>query len=220
MNVVRRLRLVELDDGVCEALKWIAFLAMVADHVSVVFFGRDVPLLNPIGRLAMPIFCLVFGYNLARPGVEYGRVLRRLLWVGLLAQPLAILSINRGDLLPLNILLTFAVAVSLLVSSPLRWWTWLLVLGVMAVTVDYSLVGVGLLLASVCFWRARTVLSACGLLVMLACLNLWNGNAWAWLGVALVLAGTRFAFDFPRWPRLFLYAYPAHLLVLAVLASL
>lgn len=218
MNALRRLRRLELDDGVCEALKWFAFAAMVVDHIGIVAFDRDAAVMNAVGRFAMPIFCLVFGYNLARPGADLGRAIRRLLWVGIPAQIFAIASINQGQLLPANILLTFAAGIGLVLLMERGRWLWSgALLLVAAVTVDYSLVGVGLLLASLWFWRERSVTSACFLFSAVGFLNVWNGNGWAWLGAGLVLLATRLQLDVPRWPRAFLVLYPVHLAVLGLL---
>ena len=47
-----------------EAIQWIAFAAMVIDHVDVFFLG-DLSSLRFIGRFAFPLFALVFAWRLA-----------------------------------------------------------------------------------------------------------------------------------------------------------
>ncbi|WP_373401632.1 TraX family protein, partial [Klebsiella pneumoniae] len=86
-----------LCSGARELLKWIALLAMTGDHVAKVVFGGYVPL-----------FALVMACNLAQPGADLRKSIRRLALWGLIAQPLHAFAF--GSWLPLNILLTFALA--------------------------------------------------------------------------------------------------------------
>ena len=72
----------ELSSGTLEALKWLALLLMTLDHVNKHLLHASVPELFAVGRLALPLFGFVLGYNLARPGVlasgGYSRTARRL----------------------------------------------------------------------------------------------------------------------------------------------
>ncbi|MET0081282.1 MAG: TraX family protein, partial [Candidatus Thiodiazotropha lotti] len=102
---------ISIPSGSLEFVKWFAFLAMIADHVDVYLFNRDLPYLYEIGRLAMPIFAIVLGYNLARPGIYqsqgYLRICRRLFIHGALSVPIVyLLRQNAGltDPFPLNIM--------------------------------------------------------------------------------------------------------------------
>lgn len=65
--------------GARELLKWIALLAMTGDHVAKVVFGGYVPVVGELGRIAFPLFALVMACNLARPGADLRRSIRRLL---------------------------------------------------------------------------------------------------------------------------------------------
>ena len=56
-----------LSSGTLEALKWLALILMTFDHVNKHLLHASVPELFAAGRLAMPLFGLVLGYNLARP---------------------------------------------------------------------------------------------------------------------------------------------------------
>ena len=58
----------ELSSGSLEALKWLALLLMTLDHVNKHLLHASVPELFAAGRLALPLFGFVLGYNLARPG--------------------------------------------------------------------------------------------------------------------------------------------------------
>ena len=106
-----------LPPGALEALKWIGLAAMLGDHVDKALFDDGLAALSEIGRIAFPLFALVFGYNLARPDGDwadtYRRVLRRLLLFGIIALPFSVLAFERWDLLPLNILFTLALGLGL-----------------------------------------------------------------------------------------------------------
>ena len=58
-----------LTNGGAEALKWLALLLMVGDHVNKYLFNGTLPVLFEAGRICAPLFALVFAWNLARPGV-------------------------------------------------------------------------------------------------------------------------------------------------------
>ncbi|EDN6661291.1 hypothetical protein GRF91_004688 [Salmonella enterica] len=69
----------------CDMLKLVAFVAMVLDHVNTAS-GLNIPLLQAVGRLAFPLFALVWGCNVVRrPVTQAG--LNRLWLMALLAQP-------------------------------------------------------------------------------------------------------------------------------------
>ena len=55
----------ELSSGSLEALKWLALLLMTLDHVNKHLMHASVPELFAAGRLALPLFGFVLGYNLA-----------------------------------------------------------------------------------------------------------------------------------------------------------
>ena len=76
-------------DGTVEALKWIALALMTGDHVNKYLFNGTLPFLFEAGRLALPLFVFVLGYNLARPGAfergAYTRTMKRLAVFGAVA---------------------------------------------------------------------------------------------------------------------------------------
>src|SRR5690606_25927249 len=102
---------VRISSGAIEAMKWLALLCMVVDHVNAVFYERELGIVaDAIGRIAMPLFAGVFGYNLARPGIDVGKILRRLVLVALLATPVHAALFGVLGPWPFNILWTFAAA--------------------------------------------------------------------------------------------------------------
>lgn len=218
----------KLSTGALEALKYAALLCMLGDHVNLVLFGRDLPLLDELGRAAFPLFACVFGCNLARPDPAwtstYRRILRRLLLFGLISMPFSVLAFDRWDLLPLNILFSFAAGlglvwclrrndpVSALVGSVLFLGAGLLV--------EFYWPGLVLVVAAwACFAHPGV---ATQVFALVAASALWfvNGNFYALLAYPVVAAVARWSPRLPRNRWLFYAFYPAHLAVLAALRYL
>lgn len=197
--------------GAREALKWIALLLMTGDHVAKVVFGGYVPVLSELGRIAFPVFALVMACNLAQPGADTGKSIRRLLLWGAIAQPLHMLAF--GHPLPLNILLTFAVAaLAVLALAQGRPWLMLLAGGLLPALVDYQWVGVALVVLGWIGFRNRVWWLP---LPALAALCWHNGNGWALLAVPLLLALAKVRWRLPRWRWSFYLYYVGHLAILA-----
>ncbi|MEG1247662.1 MAG: type-F conjugative transfer system pilin acetylase TraX [Citrobacter sp.] len=90
-------------------LKLVAFVAMVMDHLNTAS-GLNDTLLQAVGRLAFPLFALVWGSNIVRhPVTQAG--LNRLWLMALLAQPGFWLAFRDTGVQwwQVNILFTFAV---------------------------------------------------------------------------------------------------------------
>lgn len=205
---------ISLGSGARELLKWIALLAMTGDHVAKVVFGGYVPVVTELGRIAFPLFALVMACNLAQPGADLRKSMRRLALWGVIAQPLHALVF--GSWLPLNILLTFAlaaVAVHALANN--RPLLLLLAAGVLPMLVDYQWAGVGSVLLAWIAFRHRAWWT---LLIALAAVCWANRNGWAVLAVPMVLLAARVQWQLPRWRWMFYGYYVGHLLVLAVVA--
>ena len=211
--------------GTLEALKWIGVAAMLGDHVNKALFGGELPVLTEIGRIAFPLFALVFGYNLARGNPQwqltYRRTLRRLLLFGVLAFPFIVLAFQRWDLLPLNILFTLAIGLALVWCIRRNDVTGALLGSVLflggGLLVEFYWPGLLLIVACwACFARPG-VAAWLGAFASLALLTLVNGNAYALLAVPVAWIVAQLPIALPRH-RWFFYAfYPAHLAVLAAL---
>lgn len=198
-----------------ELLKWLAVALMTCDHVAKVIYGGYVPGLSEAGRIAFPIFALVMAYNLAQPGADLAKSMRRLFLWGLLAQPAH--AIAFGYWLPLNILLTFALSAAAIFAAANRNW---LALGVAAVVlpafVDYQWCGVGFVLLAWMWFRGAPHLV---MLPAFAALCWFNGNLWALAAVPLVFCLHRSTVELPRARWAFYGYYVVHLAVLAAAAS-
>ena len=205
-----------LSSGARELLKWLALLTMTGDHVAKVLFGGYLPVVSELGRIAFPLFALVMACNLAQPGADLGKSIRRLAAWGLVAQPLHAWAF--GYWLPLNILLTFAlaaVAVHALANN--RPLLLLLAAGMAPMLVDYQWAGVGFVLFG---WLAFRHGAWWLLLVGLAAVCWVNHNGWALLAIPVVLAVARVPWRLPRWRWAFYTYYVAHLALLALYVQL
>ena len=211
--------------GTLEAIKWLAVLLMLGDHVNSTLFERQLPVLSEAGRIAFPLFAYVFGCNLARADLHwpatYRRVATRLLLFGLLSVPFSVLAFLRYDLLPLNILFTFALGVGLVwcirrndVPAALL-GSALFLLG--GLVVEFSWPGMLLVVA---VWACHAHPGIASQLFALACVcALWfvNGNFYALLAYPVGFAVAALRLDVPRYRWAFYVFYPAHLAVLGAL---
>jgi hypothetical protein len=84
-------------------------------------------------------------------------------------------------------------------------------------TVDYSAIGVALVVGAWLWFKRRDALGASVLALAVWALCAVNGNAWALVGVACVALAGLWRAEWPRVPWLFWIGYPAHLAVLAAI---
>lgn len=102
------LKRLKVSNAALTALKLIGITAMLVDHYNSLVKPEYSPLLYEIGRLALPLFAFVLGYNLARIPVEkMPKIMLRLLLFGVIATPIYnILGAGLWHWWPLNILFT------------------------------------------------------------------------------------------------------------------
>ncbi|NMI45845.1 conjugal transfer protein [Xanthomonas hortorum pv. vitians] len=212
-----------------EALKWIALVLMTGDHVAKVLFGGYVPVLSELGRIAFPVFALVMAYNLAQPRADYAKSVLRLAGWGLLAQPFHAWAF--GDWLPLNVLLTFALAgcVSFLLgriigiepSNKAQRRPFLLLMLACAAPffVDYQWAGVWLVVSAWGWFRTHRRGWLFLVALSMAGLCWYNGNMWA-LATLPVLAFGYVWWPLPRLRWAFYVYYVVHLAVIAFIAAM
>ncbi|HDS1509251.1 TraX family protein [Stenotrophomonas maltophilia] len=199
-----------------ELLKWLAVILMTGDHVAKVIYGGYVPGLSEAGRVAFPLFALVMAYNLAQPGADVGKSVRRLgLW-GAIAQPVHALAF--GYWLPLNILLTFALcAAAVYAACQKRWNVLAFATVLLPAVVDYQWAGVGfVLLAWLGFRTGRPLLT----LVAFAPLCGFNGSLWALAAIPVAVALSHAKCAVPRGRWAFYGYYVAHLAFIGLLAPI
>ena len=173
-----------------------------------------------LGRLSMPLFAFVLGYNLARPGMlargAYGRLALRLAVFGLLATaPFVAINTLPAGWWPLNMVFTLLVAV---VSAwlfdlrrPVSTVAACLVLVWGGALVEYWWPAVGLCLCVWAYQRAPSRALVGGFLVCLALLWVVNGNLWALATVPVLTVLRWWPVVLPRAQWFFYVFYPLHL---------
>lgn len=211
------------DNGVLEALKWLALLAMVIDHVGALVFQQGK--LSPtylVGRLAYPLFAMVLACCLAqhaaaRP-ISLAPARRLLLWALVSALPFG-LAVGRAW--PPDIFFTLALGAALcwLADANYRWPARLalhLAAAVASLACDYFAPGVYLVAA---MYRLQRRPSLGALFVLLLCaagLSLLNFAPITLLAFALLPLAHCLRLRTPRLPAMAFYAfYPLHLGALA-----
>lgn len=216
--VARRfLALPHWSGGTLSAVKWAALSLMVLDHVDAFVYGRELLWGGALGRLVFPAFAVVVGYNLARPGLrESGgqlRMLRRLLLYGVLAEPFhGALAAYVGGWWPLNVLLTFAVAVGVVaLAERRRWWLGGAVFVVGGALVEYGWPGVGLCLGVYALYRAPGPWPVAMVVLATAGLVVFNGSFVALWALPLLWLVGQLDLQAPRARSVFYWFYPVHL---------
>lgn len=215
-----------MPEGTLEALKWLALILMTLDHINTFLFARTLPGAYEAGRIAMPLFSFVLGYNLARPDAWqnglYIRTMKRLAVFGVLATPFFIGLANLpGGWRPLNILFTFLVATATIAfverggAGPYAAAAAVFVAG--GAIVEYSWCG-PLLCASA--WLYSRMPGKPALMLLAAAtmlLYVVNQNFWALAALPIILAAPTLHLRMPRIRYAFYIYYPAHLGILYML---
>ena len=210
-------------DGSIEALKWLALLLMTGDHVNKYLLNGANSLLFNAGRMALPIFCFVLAYNLARPDTlqrgVYTRTMTRLALFGLAATP-AFLALGGlwAGWWPLNVLFTLLAATAVLLfidQGSRRSLTAAAAVFLCAGTsVEFWWPALSICLAVWWYCRKPSLLALA--LLITSCAALWfiNGNFWAFAAVSVTVLATLTNLRIPRIKWLFYSYYPIHLTVL------
>ena len=217
-SIVLPVARVRFTSGTLEALKWFALVCMLVDHANTVLFDRTLgDLAMVVGRLAFPIFAIVFGYNLARRNADPPKLAIKLVVLGLLSSPLYAPLLG---VWPVNILFTLALA-ALVVAWQRGWYAWFEVWPTVIVggaLVDYLWPGVALVVGASMYFRRP---GPAGLSVMafaFAGMCLLNPAApWSLLALPVLLAASRIDLAVPRWRWAFHLAYPLHLAALCIM---
>ena len=218
-----------LSSGTLEALKWLALLLMTLDHVNKHLLHASVPELFAAGRLALPLFGFVLGYNLARPGAlssgGYSRTARRLAVFGSIATiPFIALGGLGWGWWPFNIMATLLVATlcawQIEVGGPARLALACVVFIVGGALVEFWWPGLAACLLAWAYCRRPRWLTLALWVGALASLYVINRNLWALAALPLIFAAGQVELTVPRGRLGFYVYYPAHLAVIWALAQL
>ena len=204
-----------MTSGGRELLKWLAVVLMTGDHAAKLLYGGYVPVVSELGRIAFPVFALVMAYNLAQPGADVGKSVKRLFVWGLIAQPVYVWAFDA--LLPVNVLLSFALAAAcVLCAQNRRWWQLLLLAVPAPLLVDYQWSGAVLVVVWWWLFATKRVDSHFWLgAAAFAPLCFYNGNLWALLALPVMAVGQMdLRVRRTRWA--FYGYYVAHIALLAI----
>lgn len=180
----------------CDVLKMVAFATMILDHLNTAS-GLNALLLQVVGRMAFPLFALVWGCNIVRrPVTQAG--LNRLWLMALLAQPGFWLAFRDTGVewWQVNILFTFAVMGQVVhfMHSPCNRTAFVSLLALSAYIpvsgASYELRGLLLLLMSALFFLTtgrQQMMAAAGLTTSVLLLNAPSGYLMMLSGLLLSL---------------------------------
>lgn len=218
-------------DGQLEALKWVALASMFLDHFGrhLLGYGQDTWVFA-LGRIAFPLFAMVFALNLGREGDRAARAARSARRLAFWCAVSVIPSIMaRGEPMLVNVLGTLALGAALCWSLASTAPVALRVAVCIAVAlaswyVEFGLAGV-FLMPAVFLWstqrRPEAAMLALTLLLLTGWLNARFDGVPAMLGT---LAGLPIAWSLrrlpvsmPRMQLAFYLVYPLHLLLIGVL---
>ncbi len=212
-----------VSSGTLEALKWLALLLMTLDHVNKHLLHASVPELFAAGRLALPLFGFVLGYNLARPGAlasgSYSRTARRLATFGSIATlPFIALGGLGWGWWPFNIMATLLVATLcawlIEVGGTARLMAAAAVFIVGGALVEFWWPGLAACLLAWAYCRRRSWLTLALWSGALASLYVINRNLWALAALPLIFAAGHVKINVPRGQLGFYIYYPVHLAVI------
>lgn len=210
-----------VSDGGIEALKWLGFVLMVADHTNRFLLHDAVPLVYEASRIAFPLFGFALAYNLARPQADLPKAQKRLLLWGLCAQPFFWFA--AGFDAPLNVLLTFyvaAIAIGYVDAAARNAAALAVAIGLVVVLgffVDFGPFGVAYLVSSYLLCRRVTAIRAATWVAMIGIgLAVPNGTYTALFAAPLILLISRLEIVMPRFRTGFYVLYVGHLVVFAL----
>jgi len=224
----RGLPRLQLANGSLEALKWLALLLMLGDHINKYLLLDSVPALFNAGRVVMPIFAVVLGYNLARPGTlasgVYPRALIRLTIVAAVSSvPFIALGGLGWGWWPLNVMTALGLVTASLclfdLGGPARVAGGVALLAFGGLFVEFWWAILAIAVAAWLYAR-KPRWSALGLAAIgFAGLHLVNRNEWALLALPLVALASCVDMSVPRVRWAFYAFYPLHLAVIWAVRS-
>ncbi|MFU2319310.1 TraX family protein [Rahnella sp. PCH160] len=228
-----------------DVVKCVALVAMLIDHMNDILLSPSSPLLYAVGRMAMPLFALIFAFNMAKqPGRAQELAKRQWKWA-IITQPFfAFAFYDHQPWYALNILFVFAVCSQLVAwIYPRTRYCWIKSVLIIAIfawplsLASYGLAGIAFVLISVLMLAS---LSSGKIVPLLWVLSLFSLNAASLMTAPIIevvvfaiiptlclplfvltlidnveAAGKRFL---PR--QTFYWLYCAHLLVLGIISVL
>lgn len=215
------LPIMTMANGTVEALKWLALVLMTVDHVNKYLFHEASHIAFFAGRVAMPLFAFVLGYNLARPATlaepgAGGRIVGRLALAAVISTaPYIALGGVLFGWWPLNIMATLAAAASViaLLHKPSRGRVAAAAAVFVAAgaVVEFWWPGIAACVSAWWYCRRPGWVALVAWVGSIAALYFINGNSAALLVFPVILAARSFELQLPRLKWIFYLYYPVHL---------
>lgn len=205
-----------------EALKWLALLSMTLDHINKYLFNGTLDFFFEIGRIALPLFCFVLAFNLARPNVNNEKILsisKRIFIFALISTPFHTYLGNIYGVWPLNILFSLSSAVLIIYLINIkRFFSGFLIFIVSGFFVEFYHLG---LIITVSIWaqiKYRNYTSGVIALLSISLLYFINENHFALLSIFIIfLFHTPIKVRIKRMKMFFYIFYPLHLFLLIMI---
>lgn len=206
----------EIDRGL-EAVKWVAFALMIADHVGAFLLNYEYPALYLLGRLVFPLFALALAAGLRNVGeLVYWDVCKRLLMWAVVTQ-IPYSALQQGG--SLNVMFTLWFGAFIYGTALYRRIGWirgvLIFLGSVGMSLmEYGVVGVALVGLCCAGARAEGKCVRYAYWVPLTLLQAVNGVPVAMLGPGVFWLVRRYG-ELPRVRHAFYWLYPAQWVLIA-----
>lgn len=203
------------DRNQSDALKLIAIICMVVDHVGAVFFPHEI-LFRMIGRMALPIFA----YQLSQGATYTSNLNKYMLRLFIFAVVSQIPSFLLWDTMRLNIMF---VLLASLVLIHLGWkYSWIFIVMVLFLDMDYGIYGV--MISPLLVWFKHNKHIAFTMTSIATFFYCWYFESWLQLcsifGFVLILYVPMDGIKFRVNKFWFYWFYPVHLLMLWILKTL
>src|SRR5216683_2909036 len=159
-----------------DAVKLIAAILMVVDHVNSIFLGRDANIWWKLGRISFPLFCFALACNVRR-GARMPEYVGTLLLLGAVSQQIYAMALGGDDG---NILFTLAVGATVLAALRTR-----------SLLTQHAVMAIGVVAIFSPWIRARSGLDfgLAGMLLPAAVFMVMDGRRSHVVWLALLLVG-------------------------------
>ncbi|WP_323612592.1 TraX family protein [Pectobacterium versatile] len=115
MTINLPLKLNQINPGTLDLIKLFALLAMILDHANTLFLKPQIPELYSLGRIAFPLFTLIWAINVNKNPARLQKRANRLWAWSILTQPIFTMTfIEQYPVYSMNILFVFAGVTQLL----------------------------------------------------------------------------------------------------------
>jgi len=234
-----RLPSLAISNGTLEFLKWMALILMTLTHIDKYLYHQSWPTVFELGRIALPLFCFVLAYHLARPDSinsgRYIRTMKRLTLFGLISSLFFIplsgqmkgcfppTGLLKGAY-PLNImfLLLTATGIFYLLDLGGRLKTvaaiCLFVFG--GLFVEFWWFGLAFCICAWLYSKRPSLLHLALWITAAALLYIVNRNFWAMTAIPIIFLAPLIQINIPRVKYTFYIYYSLHLAVLLALTLL